>query len=54
MSRVGIIESTVPIGKYLATDCVSKDSSIYVLNLSNDVEFAVNSELLSKLNSAKC
>lgn len=33
MSRVGIIESTVPIGKYLATEGVDKESSIYIVNL---------------------
>jgi hypothetical protein len=54
MSRIGIIESTVPIGKYLETDREVKESSIYVLNLSSNAEFVVNSEILQKLNSAKC
>lgn len=54
MSRIGIIESTVPIGKYLETDRESKESCIYVLNLSSNAEFVVNSEILQKLNSAKC
>jgi hypothetical protein len=54
MSRVGIIESTVPIGKYLQSDRKTKNSSIFVVNLSNDYEFIVNSEILQKLNSAKC
>ena len=54
MSRIGIIESTVPIGKYLETDRESKESSIYVLNLSSNAEFVVNSEILQKLNYAKC
>lgn len=54
MSRIGILESTVPIGKYLETDHESKESSTYVLNLSSNAEFVVNSEILQKLNSAKC
>ena len=53
MKRVGVVESTVPVGKYLAIEKQIKQSSILVVDLAANVDFTVYSEILKKLDLVK-
>jgi hypothetical protein len=46
MARVGIVESSVPVGKYFSSASVCKENSVFVVNLSKEFEFALDTEIL--------